>query len=178
MRELGEEVVEDTGQSLTISLPIIIRPCQRQDLHDLEWFGALSRYRNLIANTFERHEKGQVIMLVAEANHFPIGQVWVNLEKKRADSIGILYALRVLAPLQNAGIGTRLIGAAESLLLERGYRTAEIGVEKDNPPAKRLYERLGYQVIRENLEEWEVLTPDGQLLKESADEWILQKNLT
>lgn len=159
-------------QSFTVSLPIIIRPCQCQDLQGLEWFGLLSRYRNLIGETLEKHQKGQVVMLVAESNRFPIGQVWIDLEKKRADSIGILYALRVLAPLQNAGIGSRLIGTAENLLLERGYRTVEIGVEKDNPPAKRFYERLGYQMIGENLEEWEVQTPDGRLLKESADEWI------
>ena len=82
-----------------------------------------------------------------------------------------------LPPLQNLGIGTRLIAAVEDLLQKRGYKIVELGVEKDNPDAKRLYERLGYRLLRDNLEKWEIVTPDGQTVQEQADEWIMQKAL-
>jgi ribosomal protein S18 acetylase RimI-like enzyme len=116
-------------------------------------------------------------MLVAVVNEFPVGQVWIDLVKQREQATGILYALRVLPPLQNLGIGTRLIAAVEDLLCKRGYKIVELGVEKDNPDAKRLYERLGYCVIRDNLETWEIVTPDGQKVQEQALEWIMRKSL-
>jgi len=47
--------------------------------------------------------------------------------------------------------------------------TSEIGVEKDNPRAQRLYERLGYSVDRDNYE------PDDE--RGGFWEWILTKPL-
>jgi ribosomal protein S18 acetylase RimI-like enzyme len=136
-----------------------------------------SRYRKLFLKQYERHEKGENVILVAELNGFPIGRLWVDLEKRRQDSTGVLWAFAVLPPLQNLGIGTRLMTAAEGVLRSQGFRIAEIGAEKDNPGARRLYERLGYRVIGDNLEEWDVTTPEGKVIHEVADEWILQKVL-
>ncbi len=161
-----------------ITMQVSIRPCQREDLASLEWFGMFNRYRQLYADTFARSEKGEVVMLVAVVNEFPVGRVWIDMVKERELSIGILYALAVLPPFQDLGIGSRLIAAAESLLSKRGYKIAELGVEKDNPNARRLYQRLGYQEIRDNLEKWELVTPEGQTIQEQADEWIMQKNLS
>jgi ribosomal protein S18 acetylase RimI-like enzyme len=160
-----------------ISMPVSIRPCLREDLPKLEWFGLFARYRQLFVDTFERSEKGEIVMLVAVVNEFPVGQVWIDMVKQREQATGILYALRVLPPLQNLGIGTRLIAAVEGLLCKRGYKIVELGVEKDNPNAKRLYERLGYGVIRDNLEKWEFVTPDGQTVQEQIHEWIMHKML-
>ena len=160
-----------------VTMQVSIRPCQREDLPQLEWFGLLARYRQLFAGTFARSEKGEVVMLVAAVNEFPVGQVWIDLVKQREQAIGSLYALRVLPALQNLGIGTRLIAAVEDLLQKRGYKIVELGVEKDNPGAKRLYERLGYRVLRDNLEKREIVTPDGRGVQECADEWIMHKLL-
>jgi len=145
-----------------------------EDQQNLEWFGLFTSYRQLFADTFARSEKGEIVMLVADINQFPVGSVWIDLVKRREQSTGILYALRVLPPLQNMGIGTRLIVAVESLLQKRGYKIVELGVEMDNPGAHRLYERLGYRVLRDNLEKWEIVTPDGLTVQEQADEWIMQ----
>jgi len=160
-----------------ITMQVSIRPCLREDLPLMEWFGLYARYRQYFADTFARSEKAEIIMLVAEANGFPVGRVWIDLVKQREQSIGILYSLAVLPPLQNRGIGTRLIVAVEDLLRKRGYKMVELGVEKDNPNAQRLYERLGYKVIHDNQETWEIVTPDGKTLQEHADEWIVQKAL-
>jgi ribosomal protein S18 acetylase RimI-like enzyme len=161
----------------TITLDVTIRLCRRTDLADLEWFGLYSRYRQLFLQQYERQEKGENVMLVAEANGFPVGRLWIDLAHRREDSIGVLWSLAVLPPLRNLGIGTRLIIVAEELLISRGFLTAEIGAEKDNPGARRLYERQGYQVIRDNLEEWNVTTPEGRVIHEFSDEWIMQKAL-
>lgn len=162
---------------LTINLPIIIRTCRENDLSDLEWFGLLTEYRQTIRNAFQRYQKGEIIMLIAEANHFPIGQVWIDLTKRREQSIGFLWSLRVFIPFQNLGIGTRLIASAERQLKTQRFRISELSVEKDNPHAQRLYERLGYQVVRDNIEEWEYTPPNGKLVHVRNDEWILHKSL-
>jgi ribosomal protein S18 acetylase RimI-like enzyme len=164
-------------EQFTIPLQVTIRPCQESDLDDLEWFGLLTEFRQTILDAFQRQAKGEVVMLVAEANHFPVGQVWIDLTKRGADSIGILWALRVFIPYQNLGIGTRLIVSAESILKAKGFRTSQIGVEKDNPRARRLYERMGYQVIRDNIEEWDYTPPGGDAVHFTSDGWILHKSL-
>jgi len=160
-----------------ITLPVTIRACRASDLSNLEWFGSMTEYRQTISDAFERFQKGEIIMLVAEANRFPIGQVWIDLTKQRKNATGILWALRVLVPFQNLGIGTRLIAAAERRLKRRGIRLSELGVEKDNPRAQRLYERLGYQVVRDHIDEWEYTPPNGAPVHVRSDEWILHKSL-
>ena len=164
-------------EQFTINLPVIIRTCRESDLSNLEWFGLLIEYRQTITDAFQRFQKGGIIMLIAEANHFPIGQVWIDLTKRREQAIGILWALRVFIPFQNLGIGTRLIATAEQQLRAQGFHISELGVEKDNPRAQRLYERLGYRVVRDNLEVWEYTPPNGALVQIRSDEWILQKSL-
>jgi ribosomal protein S18 acetylase RimI-like enzyme len=141
-------------EQFIISLPVTIRSCRPSDLPDLEWFGLLTEYRQTITEAFQRFQKGEILMLVAEVNHFPAGQLWVDLTKQREESVGVLWALRVFIPFQDLGIGTRLIQSAEEGLKGLGFRISELAVEKDNPDAQRLYERMGYRVVRENIEEW------------------------
>lgn len=128
-------------EQFTITLAVTIRACQQTDLSELEWFGLLTEYRQTIIEAFQRYQKGEILRLVAEANHFPAGQLWVDLTERRGEAIGVLWALRVFIPSQNLGIGTRLIASAEQHLKTLGFRTSELEVEKDNPEAMRLYER-------------------------------------
>ena len=149
-------------EQFSIELDINIRPCEQTDLPKLEWFGMFTDYREIILAAFERQEKDEVVMLIAEVNHFPIGQLWIDLTKQCKDSIGVLWAFRVLPPFQGRGIGHCLLELTEKILKDKGFTIAEIGVEKDNPKAKRLYERMGYQVVKDNVEEWDFATPEGK----------------
>jgi len=165
-------------EQVTFTVPVTIRECRESDLLNLEWFGLHTPAREIITNAFQRQQKGEVIMLVTETNRFPIGQVWIDLTKRRENAIGFLWALRVMIPFQNLGIGTRLIVSAERLLKERGFHISEISVGKDNPDARRLYERLGYHTVRDNIEEWQYTPPNGTLVTVRDDQWILHKSLT
>jgi len=164
-------------EQFTIRPQVTIRSCQREDLQDLEWFGLFTPHRELILRAFERQENGDNVMLVAVVNSFPVGQVWIDLVRKVQASIGILWALRVMPPFQTLGIGTRLITMAEGVLKDEGFAVAEIGVEKDNLNAKRLYEKLGYQIVADNIEEWNYITPEGSTIHEVDDEWIMHKSI-
>lgn len=54
---------------------------------------------------------------------------------------------------------------------------AEVGVEKDNEAAHRLYVRLGYEPHGDVLEEYAYTTPDGESARHVVDQWILRKRL-
>lgn len=161
----------------TVALPVRIRVCLEEDLEALEWFGLFTEHREIIHNTYRAQERGEMLMLVAETNGFPSGQAWLNLAEKRAQDRGCLWALRVLPALQKLGIGTRLLAAAEDALRNRGFTSIELGVEKDNPGARRLYERLGYQEEYERSSEYSYTTPTGELRSIPITECILSKPL-
>ena len=162
---------------MTLTLDVEIRACLEGDLPELEWFGVFTAHRALILDAFERQSRGEVLMLVAEVNGFPAGQLWVDLRRGAERSVGFLWAFRVLPLLRGQGLGKRLLAAAERALAARGFHAAEIGVEKTNLAAKRLYERRGYAVVREEREEYRYTTPDGAEMRVRVDEWILCKRL-
>ncbi|MAS32759.1 MAG: GNAT family N-acetyltransferase [Anaerolineaceae bacterium] len=161
----------------SIQVDVVIRHATPEDLRGLEWFGLLTPFRETIERAYDRAQKGEIIFLVATFNDFPIGQVWVDVTKLAEDGVGIIWALRVMEPFQNFGIGTRLIQAAEQAIVERDLHTAEIGVSFTNLKAKRLYERLGYQVVRDHIERWSYTSPEGETQQMQEREWVLRKAL-
>jgi ribosomal protein S18 acetylase RimI-like enzyme len=160
-----------------LSLEGEVRVCAEADLEALEWHGMFTPHRALIRDAFARQQRGEVVMLVADIGGFPAGQVWIDLDRRADAGVGYLWALRVLPVLYGKGVGTRLVAAAEGVLRDRGFDLAEIGVETENTGARRLYERLGYRVVREEHGSYEYDTPDGEHFLVPMDEWILQKPL-
>jgi ribosomal protein S18 acetylase RimI-like enzyme len=157
--------------SFSICLDVVIRPCREDDLAALEWFGLFEPHRPLIRRVFDQHRRGEAMMLVAEANGEPSGQLWIQLERRDEEQVGVIWAVRVVPSLQRLGIGARLIAAAERLLLERNFCRAELSVETDNPAARRLYERLGYQLTAIATD------PLGSPDRSKRAQWVLAKEL-
>jgi ribosomal protein S18 acetylase RimI-like enzyme len=168
---------EESGKQFKVTMSITIRACVSEDLPNMEWFGLFTPHREIILSAYERHLRKENLMLVADANGFPIGQVWVDLEKKKADSAGLIWALRVIPWLQSLGIGTRLIQAGEQALRRRGYHYAMIGVEIQNEDARRLYERLGYQILTREQEDYSYMTPEGVPVSFPVEQWLLRKEI-
>lgn len=165
-------------QEFVAEVPIEIRACRERDLRQLEWFGLYRDHRTFFRQTFDRTQKNKAAMLVAVADEFPVGQVWIEFESKARASIAILWALRVLPGLRNRGLGTRLVRAAERVVAARGVNTVELGVEKHNLPAKRLYERLGYRCIGEAYEPYTYVTPDGYEVSAVTDQWVMHREVS
>jgi ribosomal protein S18 acetylase RimI-like enzyme len=168
--------------ALTLQFEVTLRLARREDLPLLEWFGQFTHYRRLYRRTFEDQQHQRRLMLVAECNHFPIGQIFIHLsDAGRPDSSrnyrGYLYSLRVMVPFRGHGIGTELILKAEELLIEQGYNWAVIAVAKDNPGARRLYERLGYAVYGDDPGRWRYMDHKGRIRQVTEPSWMLQKRL-
>jgi ribosomal protein S18 acetylase RimI-like enzyme len=58
-------------------------------------------------------------------------------------------AISVLPEYRNNGIGTKLLKKLFGVLAEKGYKQTSLSVQKENP-ALHLYQRLGYNTVREN----------------------------
>ena len=159
----------------SLELELKIRQCPCQDLPRLEWFGLYTEHRQLIEDAFRRQQAGEVNMLVADLDGFPVGQAWLDLSARAADLVGVIWALRVLPVLRNHGIGTRLMIAAERLLTERGY--SELTVDQQEPRSRRLYERLGYRSAGSSEGLLSYTTPEEKSVALNLQLWSLRKPL-
>lgn len=164
-------------ESFALTLAIQIRRCQAEDLSNLDWFGLLADHREMVQMAYERQLRGENVMLMADLSGLPVGQVWIDLVRKKQEAAGVIWALRVLPWLRNRGLGRRLVAAAETQILAHGLALAEVGVELNNPNARRLYERLGYQGTRRAREEYVLINNQGQPIPMCADLWLMRKEL-
>ncbi|HET7230934.1 MAG TPA: GNAT family N-acetyltransferase [Longimicrobium sp.] len=165
-------------ERFTVPLEVEIRPCTADDLPNLEWHGMFALDRPLIHEAFERQRSGQGLMLLAVANAFPIGQAWIDFDARPDErGVAVIWSVRVYPFLRGGGIGARLLAAAEAAIRERGFRIAEIGVEKDNPRARTLYERVGYRLHREMVDELRYNDWDGKPVVQPVDQWMLRKDV-
>ena len=145
------------------------------DLAGLAWSGNPAHLRS-VAAALQRAVQGLEDYLVARA---PGGQ---PVAKMRIDytseaGAGVFSQLAVMGPLQGLGIATMLIGVGEQRVRTRGRAFAALGVEDNNPRARRLYERLGYQAAGRQHASWEYEDDDGVLRLYETTLTILRKRL-
>jgi GNAT superfamily N-acetyltransferase len=166
---------------LPLAVDVVVRKAERSDLSALEWFGQYAHYRRLFRQTFEEQVLGDRLMLVADFNGFPIGQVFLQLHSRRPTPDQTprlyIYALRVLDPFQRLGVGTALLNAAEAYAHEKRYGWSTIAAGKDNPAARRMYEKRGYVVCAEENGDWSFTDQHGRVRYVHEPCWVLEKRL-
>ncbi len=168
--------------ALTLQISVVFRLAEREDLPKLEWYGEYTHFRRVFQRAFEEQKAGRRLMLLADVNGWPVGQVFIQLDSydemypsdgKRA----YLYSLRVMDAFQRQGIGTALLREAEEILREQAYHSVSIAAAKENPGARRLYERLGYRVFTEDAGRWHYVDHEGRTRQVVEPCWVLEKNL-
>ena len=90
----------------------------------------------------ERHRRTR--HLVAAAGTEPVGFAAVG-PYRGDEPVGELYAINVDPAWMGRGVGRVLIGAAVDELAGAGHRHALLWVLRDNPRARRFYERNGWE---------------------------------
>lgn len=159
------------------TVDVVIRNGTERDLPAMEWEGEYRRYRRLYRLAMDEAKAGRRFVLVAEVSGRIIGQIIVQLNRADSTGTGYLYAFRVRPEWRNRGIGTRLILEAEAALMGLGFRRTLIAVARDNPGARRLYERLGYSLFAEDAGEWSFVDDRGRLQRVVEPSWLLEKVL-
>jgi ribosomal protein S18 acetylase RimI-like enzyme len=143
----GARQAEAQRSVFTACVGLQLRPCRESDLQALEWMGLYTRHRDIIHDTFRQQQAGTALMLLAESSGFPLAQAWLDFGHRGSVRRPTLWAVRVFPPLQGYGIGAWIISAAEMAARTRGARDIQLGVEPENTPALRFYERLGYRAV-------------------------------
>ncbi|MBC8170227.1 MAG: GNAT family N-acetyltransferase [Anaerolineae bacterium] len=168
--------------AFVLSVPIVIRQAERSDVSKLEWFGQYSHFRQLIRRAYQEQAHGHRLILVADFNGFPVGQVIIQMRSTNSriadgSTRAYLYSFRVLDLLQGMGIGTRLLHEAETLLRNQGFSYTTLSVAINNPNAYRLYRRNGYYVLGEDPGRWSYVDQDGITHQVEEPCRIMEKNL-
>lgn len=95
------------------------------------------------------------ICFLAEADHEVVGAVWMRImnDYGHIDDETPSLAISVKKAYRGLGIGTKLMETILKVANAQGYQRVSLSVQKANP-AVRLYQRLGFQIIKENEEEY------------------------
>jgi len=160
--------------------PVVIRQARADDLEAIEWDGEYRRYRLVYQRAYAESLRGRRVLLVAESEGRVIGQVFVQVDSSLSggnNRAAYLYALRVRPEYRNRGIGGELVREAESILRQRGFVRALISVAQDNHAARRLYERLGYEVFGEDAGNWSYFDDRGHIQEVHEPAFLLEKLL-
>jgi ribosomal protein S18 acetylase RimI-like enzyme len=125
---------------------IRLRPLREKDLLALEWHGGAD-LRSFYQKQWKHHLAKDVLVIVADFNHFPIAQAAIHwLGKPTHPHIPDLQSVRVMDAFQGQGIGSQLLELCESIVRAHHHPRVSLAVALENEGARRLYERLGYRV--------------------------------
>ena len=93
--------------------------------------------------------------LVAEVKEKIVGAVWVRVmdDYGHIDDETPSFAMSLYEEYRNMGIGTALMRDMLEFLKNKGYRRTSLSVQKVNY-AVRMYQKVGFEVIDENEEEY------------------------
>ncbi len=93
--------------------------------------------------------------LVAEIEGKIVGAVWVRImnDYGHIDEETPSLAISLYKEYRGQGIGTNMMKEMLSLLKTHGYRRVSLSVQKANYAAE-MYRKIGFDIIRENKEEW------------------------
>lgn len=93
--------------------------------------------------------------LCAEVEGKIVGAVWTRImdDYGHIDSETPSLAISLYEEYRSRGIGTALLSRMVDLLKRNGKRRVSLSVQKENY-ALRMYERLGFEVYRDNGEEY------------------------
>lgn len=98
------------------------------------------------------------IAFVADIDGKIVGAVWVRImnDYGHVDDSTPSFAISLYKDYRRKGIGTALMKEMLTSLKLRGYEQASLSVQKENY-ATKMYQKLGFQIIDENEEEYLML---------------------
>jgi ribosomal protein S18 acetylase RimI-like enzyme len=173
----------DTKTGAHVLTKMVIRPILESDLPDLEWDGEFRHFRRLYAEIFESTREGKTLMWAAFLDGAGlIGQLFVQLYSSRPElangrTRAYIYGFRVRSEYRGLGIGSSMMDVAEKDLATRAFRLVTLNVGKDNPDARRLYERRGYRVVADEPGRWSYINDRGERCEVHEPAWRMEKNL-
>lgn len=162
---------------------IQVRRAVEDDLREMEWEGSYKRYRQVYQDVYDRMVQGQAVMWVVDLPSFGIiGQAFIQFDMNDASCANgstraYLHSFRVRPAMRSQGIGAALMNFIEADLVQRGFQELTLNVAEENEGAIRLYQRLGYRVLKHIPGSWSYFDENGKLRHESEPGFRLIKTL-
>ena len=97
--------------------------------------------------------------VIALAGGFPVGAAWYRVFSADEPGYGFVdertpeLAIAVVPSQRGRGVGEQLLLALIERARQAGYTSLSLSVEPGNP-ARKLYERHGFEVVDEGAEAW------------------------
>ncbi|HEY3289617.1 MAG TPA: GNAT family N-acetyltransferase [Anaerolineae bacterium] len=152
---------------------IVVRPMVAADLYQ-SFFNAGSRQHGEI--WLEQQDRSEAYVAIAEYDGIAVGRVALDFKLKADRGAAFLMAAHVEPEYQSRGIGTALFNHLEQVARQHGFGAMMLHVGKENPNARRLYERLGYLVCGEEVNRWSHRDGD-RIIEHTEDCWLMRKDL-
>jgi ribosomal protein S18 acetylase RimI-like enzyme len=96
-------------------------------------------------------ETGGMLLRTVLAEGVPVGWVWAGPPPRPRPGMGWLHAIEIDEGHRNRGYGSAAVAAVEAELAHRGLRSMGLNVRGLNTRAARLYERLGYRLLAQQM---------------------------
>jgi ribosomal protein S18 acetylase RimI-like enzyme len=162
---------------------IIVRHVTKEDLPAMEWNGEYTHFRRVYADAYQRMQRGQSLLWVAELPGVGlVGQVFIQFICDRpelADGVerAYFYSFRVRSEHRDKGLGSRIMDEVEEDLRQRGFLYVTLNVARDNPRAQQLYIRRGYYVVAPEPGIWSYPDENGVWHRVEEPAWRMEKLL-
>jgi len=162
---------------------LLVRQVIQNDLPALEWDGEYRHFRRLYRDIYHSACQGKAVLWVGDLeNEGVIGQVFVQLDSARkelADGVSraYIYGFRVRPKYRSQGVGGHILQTVERDLTGRAFQFVTLNVGRDNPDARRFYERYGYQVVAAEPGRWSYLDDQGNRREVHEPAWRMEKHL-
>ena len=157
---------------------MIIRPANEGDVHALINCLAPEVSAAQVERRVEESQLGYRTMLVAEVDGRAVGTVSIGGSRFQGPGSLRMFALDVGTEFRGRGIGTALIETVEAQAVEMGLDEVNLEVSIENVDAIRLYERLEFRRLPEQItDRWQHLTDDGSTVTVEEQSWIMVKRM-
>lgn len=164
---------------------VSIRHIDWEDLPLLEWEGEYKHFRRIYRKVYSRMRRGIALMWGADLVGVGlIGQAFVHFkhasppQTRKLHRKGYIHSIRVRPAYRRAGVGSKLMQTIENDLIARGFDSVSLNVSHTNFPARRLYSRRGYQIVKSDPGKWSYHDHRGVLKQVTEPGWRMQKDLT
>jgi ribosomal protein S18 acetylase RimI-like enzyme len=94
---------------------------------------------------------GGNILRTAMVRGEPVGWVWAAMPAPNLPGLGWLHHVGIDEAFRRRGYGRSVIAAVEAELVRRGVRGLGLNVDGSNEEARRLFERLGYGLLAQQM---------------------------
>ncbi len=122
-------------------------------------------FNNLLPDGVET-EGHHLFQIVDEESHLNVGVIWFAEVENDDQRAAFLYDLYIDEPYRSHGYGKWAMQAIETKIEELGIRSISLHVFADNHIAKRLYQKLGYAVVKTHYDQDGQQEKSFQMLKE------------